>query len=140
MTQAELEELRVRKLREEGTPCTAENFLNWQAKFQAEMEANALEEALAKEKEASSGRKKDKGSRNNKDEMQDRLTGFEHFSGKAGVLNMDDIEAAVNKISASDDEKPDVNEELFDDDDDLDDLDFDSDDDLDDSDDEEPDI
>ena len=140
MTQAELEELRVRKLREEGTPCTAENFDAWQAKFQAEMEAKALEEALAKEKEASSGRKKDKGSKNNKDEMKDRLTGFEHFSGKAGVLNMDDIEAAVNKISADDEEKPDVNEELFDDDDDLDDLDFDSDDDLDDSDEEEPDI
>lgn len=140
MTEAELDELRVRKLRAEGTPCTAENFEVWQAKFEVEMKSNALEEASSKEKEGSSGRKKDKGARNNLDEMKSRLSGYEHFSGKAGVLNLDDIEAAVNKISGENIENADVNEELFEDDDDLDDLDFDSDDDLDDSDDEEPDI
>jgi len=139
MTQAELEEYRVRKLRAEGTPCTAENFNVWQEKFQAEMEAKFIEEENTKEKEAASSKKKDKGSKKkNINAMKGRLTGFEHFSGKGGVLNLDDIEAAVDKI-AGDSENLDVNEELFDDDDDLDDLDFDSDEDSDDSD-EAPDI
>jgi len=143
MTEAELEEFRVRKLREEGTPCTAENFQIWLEKFQAEMEQKALEEKKALERESSSSKKKDKGSKNKDDDMENRLTGFEHFSGKAGVLNMDDIEAAVDKIAG---DNLDVNEELFEDDDDLDDLDFDSDsdeegdDDSDESDDEAPDI
>jgi len=143
MTEAELEEFRVRKLRAEGTPCTAENFQVWLTKFNAEMEAKALEEKKAMEKEVSSS-KKNKGPRVDYNEINNRLTGYEHFSGKAGVLNMDDIEAAVDKISG---DSLDVKEELFDDDDDLDDLDFESggdddddDDDFDDSDEEAPDI
>ena len=141
MTEAELEEFRVRKLRAEGTPCTAENFQIWLEKFQAEMEAKALEEKKALEKESSSSKKKDKGnSISAVNDRNNRLTGYEHFSGKAGVLNMDDIEAAVNKIADDQtaEKNIDVDEELFEgEDDDFDDLDFDSDDD---SDDEVPDI
>ena len=38
MTQAEAEEIAVRKRREEGTPCNKENFDAWNEKFQIEME------------------------------------------------------------------------------------------------------
>mmetsp|Transcript_25164 Transcript_25164/g.37015 ORF Transcript_25164/g.37015 Transcript_25164/m.37015 type:complete len:298 (-) Transcript_25164:135-1028(-) len=133
MTEAELEELTVRKRREEGTPCTAESFLAWKTKFDAEV---AEEEAAKRELEEKEAAKR-------KEKIVDtsgRRTGYEVFSGKAGIMNLEAIEAAVENIG---DDDIDVDEELFDDDDDLDDLDFDDDldsDDFDDDDDEEPDI
>jgi DNA-directed RNA polymerase subunit delta len=77
-----------------------------------------------------------------------RLTGYQQFSGKMGMVDLEAMEAAIEHAQRDEDEEEedgvdlDVNEELFDvDDDDLDDLDFDDDDNDDDEDDEEePDI
>lgn len=118
MTQAELEEMAVRKRRAEGTPCTKENFLKWLDKFDAEMEARAAEE------------KKEEGGKNKSKEKEVdyslRKTGYEHFSGKAGLMSLEALEAAAEAIEDGVDvEDLDVDEELFDTDDDLDDLDFD---------------
>lgn len=86
------------------------------------------------------------GNDGNTDSMADRLTGFQIFSEKSGVFNLDKLEAAAEELENGDggdddDDVGDVDEDLFDDDEDLDDLDFDSDeDDDDDDDDSEPDI
>ena len=85
------------------------------------------------------------GNDGNADPMADRLTGFQIFSEKSGVFNLDKLEAAAEELEngdGGDDDVGDVDEDLFDDDDDLDDLDFDSDEDDDDDedDDSEPDI
>ena len=77
------------------------------------------------------------------DPMADRLTGFQIFSEKSGVFNLDKLEAAAEELENGngDDDVGDVDEDLFDDDEDLDDLDFDSDEEDDDEDDDsEPDI
>lgn len=142
MTQAELEELAVRKRRAEGTPCTEENFNAWKEKFDKEMAQKKIDDDEQAQKEVS-GKKK---SVEKKDDTADRLTGFDQFSGKAGIMNLEAMEAAAEEIeNGSDDESDDVkvedldvDEELFDDDDDLDDLDFDDSDD--DDEEEEPDI
>lgn len=128
MTEAELEELTVRKRRAEGTPCNKENFLAWLEKFDAEMKVKEEEKAAVAEKEASSSssKKKDKGANKASEDTSGRLTGFEHFSGNNAMVSMEAIEAAVDQIAEGDDDIN-VNEELFDDDDDLDDLDFDDD-------------
>ena len=128
LTEAEAEELAVRKRRAEGTPVTQETFLTWKAKFEAEMkEQRELEEA-----EATTENKK------KKDKVVDktgRLTGAAQFSDKTGTFNLEAFEAAAENAQRDEDEDDDdlaenVNEELFDvDDDDLDDLDFDDDDD-----------
>lgn len=136
MTAAELEEIEVRKRRAEGTPCTKENFLVWKAKFEKEMEEKEAEEANAQLKEkASSGKKKGGNSAKKDDEKESRLTGYEQFCGKMGILNLDAIEMAADEAENDPDEvdveELDVDEDLFDDDEDLDDLDFDSDDDVD---------
>ncbi|KAL7546700.1 hypothetical protein ACHAWF_010030 [Thalassiosira exigua] len=133
MTEAEKEELEVRKRREEGTPVTEASFTDWWTEFTAEM-AKAKEE----EKAAAAEEAKDKKAAS---AVEERLTGFQIFSEKAGMFNLEKLEAAAeemeNDTSAMDPEElGDVDEELFDDDEDLDDLDFDSDD----EDDEEPDI
>eukprot|EP00568_Trieres_chinensis_P012749 CAMPEP_0183291846 /NCGR_PEP_ID=MMETSP0160_2-20130417/1121_1 /TAXON_ID=2839 ORGANISM="Odontella Sinensis, Strain Grunow 1884" /NCGR_SAMPLE_ID=MMETSP0160_2 /ASSEMBLY_ACC=CAM_ASM_000250 /LENGTH=295 /DNA_ID=CAMNT_0025452705 /DNA_START=76 /DNA_END=963 /DNA_ORIENTATION=+ len=133
MTQAELEEIAVRKRRAEGTPCTEENFLAWKAKYEEEMEQKAEEEAEQDEKEGAGKKKADR----KKDEMADRPTGYELFSGKAGVMNLEALEEELDDVEDDDGvevDELDVDEDLFDDDDDLDDLDFD------DSDDEDPEI
>jgi len=128
MTEAEKEELAVRKRREEGTPVTQETFTIWWDNFCTEMEEKKDEETgeiTSEEKEK-------------KRVMADRNTGFEIFSEKSGVFNLEKLEAAAEEIE---NDVGDVDEDLFDDDEDLDDLDFDSDDDDDDDDsDEEPDI
>ena len=86
------------------------------------------------------------GNDGNADHMVDRLTGFQIFSEKSGVFNLDKLEAAAEELEngdgGDDDDVGDVDEDLFDDDEDLDDLDFDSDEDDDDEDDDdsEPDI
>lgn len=144
MSEAELEELVVRKRREEGTPCTEESFLAWAKQFEEEMEELANQEA-EREKEASGAGKK-KGTTDNmakKDlEAEARPTGFDIFSGKAGTVSLEALEAAAEEAADEKDDDDDVevddldvDEELFDDDEDLDDLDFE-----DDSDEEEPDI
>jgi hypothetical protein len=83
-------------------------------------------------------------------EKAGRLTGFQQFSDKTGMLNLEAMEAAAENAQIDEDEEQDegnledVDEDLFDDDDDLDDLEFDDDDDEDDDgdddDDDEPDI
>lgn len=143
MTEAELEELTVRKRRAEGTPCTKESFIAWATKFEEEQLQKAMEEKLLSEKEASSSssKKKDKISKTTSatNDQEARLTGFEQFSQKSAMLNLEDIEAAVAKLTEEEGgDDLDVDEDLFEDEDDLDDLDFDSD--LDDSDEDEPDI
>ena len=121
MTEAEKEELAVRKRRAEGTPCTLENFLKWKADFEREQAAAA---AAEKENAAASNKKKD-----GKKEVDKtgRMTGYEYFSGKA--TNLEALEAAALQAENDEmeDEDIDVDEELFEDDVDLDDLDFDDD-------------
>jgi hypothetical protein len=142
MSQAEREELTVRKRREEGTPVTDVTFAEWWEKFTAEMEQKKEEERAAAANDS-----KDKKVVNTAI-AEERLTGFQIFSDKAGVFNLERLEAAAeemaNDTSALDPEElGNVDEDLFDDDDDLDDMEFDSDDDDDDDDldsEEEPDI
>lgn len=128
MSQAEKEELEVRKRREEGTPVTDTSFSKWWSKFCAEM-AQKKEDAKAAAAEDSKG---DKKNANAAIIMEERQTGFQIFSDRAGVFNLEKLEAAAeemeNDTSALDPEElGDVDEGLFDDDEDLDDLDFDSD-------------
>ena len=128
MTEAEKEELAVRKRREEGTPVTSQTFLEWWARFQKEHEQSAAVD----------------GFENDKSNEEDKLSGFQIFSEKAGVFSLEKLEAAAeeleNDASALDPEDlGEVDEDLFDDDEDLDDLDFEDDDNEEDSD-EEPEI
>lgn len=139
MSASEKEEFEVRKRREEGTQVTDATFAEWFNKFTAEMEQIKEDEKAALAENA----KKDK-SATTIATIEERLTGFQVFSEKSGVFNLEKLEAAAeeleNDTSALDPEEiGDVDEQLFDDDEDLDDLDFDSDDDDEDSDDE-PDI
>ncbi|KAL7508284.1 hypothetical protein ACHAXN_005352 [Cyclotella atomus] len=126
MTEAEKEELAVRKRREEGTPVNDSTFASWWSKFQQEQEEAALAE----------------GADNAKGDDDEKLTGFQIFSEKASVFSLEKLEAAAeeleNDTSAPDPEELGVDEDLFDDDEDFDDLDFESDDE--DDSDEEPDI
>lgn len=136
MTEAEKEELAVQKRRSEGTPCTLENFMKWKADFVREQAA-----AVAAEKENASASNKKKDGKKEVDKTG-RMTGYEHFSGKA--TNLEALEAAA--LQAENDEMEgeegdiDVDEELFEEDVDLDDLDFDEDDDAEDDEEEELDI
>jgi len=120
MTEAEREELAVRKRREEGTPVNDSTFSDWWAKFQEEQ--SLIDGASEKAKDDDDGEK---------------LTGFQIFSEKAGVFSLEKLEAAAEELE-NDEEFGEVDEDLFDDDEDLDDLDFD--DDIDDDSEEEPDI
>lgn len=146
MTEAEKEELEVRKRRAEGTPCTTENFEAWKKKFEEEMAEKGDE---MDDKDGDRGILKDKTNSKKKnknaaaeDVMSSRLTGFEYFTQKGGIMNLDLLEKAAEEAaeaSGDEDEEDevdvddlDVDEDLFDDDDDLDDLDFDDEDDYDD--------
>ena len=108
MSEAEKEELAVRKRREEGTPVNDSSFADWWDRFQHE-QAIVAEVASEKTKD---------------DDDDDKLTGFQIFSEKAGVFSLEKLEAAAEEIENDEFE---VDEELFDDDEDLDDLDFDED-------------
>lgn len=125
--------------RAEGTPVTDETFSAWRDQFNAEMEE---ERERLKAAAAADSKKKGGGKNANKDvDKSGRLTGFQHFTNKAGTLNLEAIEAAAENAQVEENEELDVvDEDLFDvedeDLDDLDDMDFDSDDD----DEEEPDI
>jgi len=129
MTEAESEELALRRRRAEGTQCTDETFAAWRDKFNAEMEE---ERQRLKAEAAAEGKKKGGAKSGAKDvDKSSRLTGFQHFTAKAGTLNLEAMEAAAENAQADENEVLDVvDEDLFDvSDDDLDDLDFDSDDD-----------
>lgn len=131
-----MDEAAVRKRRADGTPCTQGNFEVWKARFETEMAERALEEE--ERVILAVGKKKEKVV-----DKSGRSTGFEQFSGKVGMLNMDDIERAAEEALEDEDEIriEGMDQNLFEDDDDLDDMDFDSDDDEDfDTDEDEPDI
>ncbi|KAL9190784.1 hypothetical protein ACHAXT_000490 [Thalassiosira profunda] len=132
MSQAEQEELAVRKRREEGTPVTDATFAEWWSNYSAEIEQ--IKEA---EKAAAAEDTKDK--KNTTAAEEERPTGFEIFSEKAGTFNLEKLEAAAEEM-ANDESALEVDEELFDDDEDLDDLDFDSSEEEEEDSDEEPDI
>mmetsp|Transcript_13950 Transcript_13950/g.38347 ORF Transcript_13950/g.38347 Transcript_13950/m.38347 type:complete len:297 (-) Transcript_13950:91-981(-) len=128
MTEAEAEELAVRKRRAEGTPVNRDTFEIWKAKFEKEME-----EQWQRDKENASENSNKKASKKEKVvDKSGRVSGFLQFNGKAGTLNLEAIEAAADDAQVDEDEEENlenVDEGLFDvDDDDLDDLDFDDDD------------
>ena len=144
MSQAEKEELAVRKRREEGTPVTDTTFAEWWEEFSTQM---AQQKQSEREASLSADNAKDKKNVTNTvaaaSAMEERLTGFQVFSEKAGVFNLEKLEAAAEEME--NELGGDVDEALFNDDEDLDDLDFDSDEDYeedsdDDDDDDEPDI
>ena len=123
--------------RAEGTPVTDETFAEWCDKFNAEIDEES--ECLKADAASDSKKKGGKGTAKEVDKSG-RLTGFQHFTDKAGTLNLEAIEAAAENAQVDEDEEVDVvDEDLFDleddDLDDLDDMDFDSDDE-----DDEPDI
>ncbi len=138
MTEAEKEELEVRRRRAEGTPCTEENFNEWKRKFEEEMaqteEEEEKENGTSKDKTANI-KKKNKNSSALEDEMAIRMTGYEYFTQKGGVMNLELLEKAAEDAAAEsgdedefdgvDVDELDVDEDLFDDEEDLDDLDFD---------------
>mmetsp|Transcript_3076 Transcript_3076/g.8466 ORF Transcript_3076/g.8466 Transcript_3076/m.8466 type:complete len:304 (+) Transcript_3076:355-1266(+) len=138
MTEAETEELAVRRRRAEGTPVTDETFAEWRDRFNAEMEE--ARERLKAEAAAEGGKKGSSKGAEKEVDKSGRLTGFQHFTSKAGgTLNLEAIEAAAENALEDENEANVVDEDLFDvSDDDLDDLDFDSDDE--DDEDDEPDI
>jgi len=138
MTEAEIQDLEVRKRRTEGTPCTEEHFLKWKAGYEEEMalkdeqdRANADDDDMRKKKKKGDGGKNKIGAdgRSKKEEeaMEGRLTGFEYFSQKTGgLLNLDALEKAADEAAASggdgvedyDDDAvniDDLDEDLFDD-------------------------
>jgi hypothetical protein len=122
-TEAELEEIEVRKRRDEGTPCNKENFEAWKARFEAEM---AQSRALAEDADEA------KKNKQKKEDRANRLTGYQQF---AANMNLEALEAAAEQAEVDDDDEgnlDEVDEELFQEDVDLDDLDFDSDEDEDD--------
>lgn len=138
LTQAEAEEIAVRKRRAEGTPCNKENFYAWKGKFEKEMEEKRLEEEEQAMNDRTNKKGKSKGGAGGGKASEDearggRLTGFEQFSSKLGLVNLDALEKAAeeaeNEGAELDVDELDVDEDLFDEDEDLDDLDFDSDDD-----------
>ena len=147
MTEAEREELAVRKRREEGTPCTEANFLAWKETFEAEQLAekenaarntNTTTTATAAAAAAEKSKSKDA-------ERAQRMTGFEFFSSKAGNADaLEKLEAAAEEAEREttpiDEEGDGYDEELFEEDVDLDDLDFDDEDEEDDDGEEEVDI
>lgn len=130
-TQAELEEITVRKRRQDGTPCTKENFEAWKARFEAEMASRQDEDKDDNNDAAAKKKTVDKSG---------RLTGYQQFSGIDITNNLEALEAAAENAERDEEESVgDVDEELFMDEDDvdLDDLDFESDDDGEDEDEEE---
>lgn len=128
LTEAEAEELAVRKRRAEGTPVTKETFETWKAKFEAEMNHQREQETL--EANSESRKKKDEKTV----ETSERITGYLQFSSKTGNFDLEAFEAAAENAQRDEEEEEEdiaenLDEELFDlDDDDLDDLDFDDDD------------
>jgi len=130
LSPTEIEEMILRKRREEGTPCTDETFHKWKRTFDTEMALLLLQQ------QQSNSNQEEKNK-----EYDSRPTGYEIFSSKLGLLNLDALEQAADAIllqqgiDAEDDTYGDiydleqrVDEHLFVDED-LDDLDFEDDDD-----------
>ena len=144
MTEAEKEDLEVRKRRAEGTPCNKENFLAWKKRFEAEM-AQKLDDERELAKMDNMNKSK-KGGGAKEVDKSDRPTGYQWFTNQSNTLDV--FEAAAENAERDSDEEEEededidnVHEELFDEDVDLDDLDFDDDEeDDDDEDDEEEDL
>lgn len=132
MTEAEKEEIEVRKRRAEGTPCNKENFLIWKQKFDAEMaeKEKSKDSADALKEKSTSKKKANKNVVTEEEKMEGRLTGFQLFSNKGSGL--DALEKAAEEAVATESnlDVEDFDEGLFheDSDEDLDSLDFDSDD------------
>lgn len=128
MTEAESEEIAVRKRRAEGTPCTKENFNAWKEKFEKEMEEKEEREEAQALKDQTNSKRKGSNVKSIEEEQEGRLTGFQQFTEKQGLMNLDALEraaeAAENEDSQLDVEDLDVDEDLFDDESDFDDLDF----------------
>jgi hypothetical protein len=132
ITEAEKEELEVRKRRAEGTPCNKENFLVWKEKFDAEMveKEKSKDDADALKEKTNAKKKTNKNVVTEEEKMEGRQTGYQLFSSKGSGL--DALEKAAEEAAAAGDDMDveDFDEDLFDEDSDgdLDDLDFDSDD------------
>jgi len=132
ITEAEKEELEVRKRRAEGTPCNKENFLIWKENFDAEMveKEKSKDDADALKEKANPKKKSNKNVVTEEEKMEGRQTGYQLFSSKGSGL--DALEKAAEEAAAvgGDMDVEDFDEDLFDEDSDgdLDDLDFDSDD------------
>jgi hypothetical protein len=137
MTEAEREELELRRRRAEGTPCNAENFAAWKKKFDEEMrllkekEQTELQDAKTKK-----GKAKTAAEKQLDQDKATRLTGYQQFSDKAFNLEAfelagenaqaDPDEEEADQEAAANNETDNIQEALFDvDDEDLDDLDFD---------------
>merc|ERR1712238_406949 len=138
MTAVELEDIAVHRRRTEGTPVNADSFKIWKTKFEIELAEKALEvAAIESEREKTTTRKKGNTSLKIKEDEQhaSRLTGFDQFSSKTGILNLEAIEKAAEEAGNVEGESSlnldmaelEVDEGLFDDEEDLDDLDFESD-------------
>eukprot|EP00521_Asterionellopsis_glacialis_P015069 CAMPEP_0195290838 /NCGR_PEP_ID=MMETSP0707-20130614/6548_1 /TAXON_ID=33640 /ORGANISM="Asterionellopsis glacialis, Strain CCMP134" /LENGTH=324 /DNA_ID=CAMNT_0040351019 /DNA_START=45 /DNA_END=1019 /DNA_ORIENTATION=+ len=127
VTQAELEEMAVRKRRAEGTPCTKENFHAWKVQFDAEMMELAAAQKLQDDQNIT--KKQEKALAKKQVDKSGRLTGYAQFSDKVmGSLNLEEMEEAAEHAQVDEDEEEldnleDLDEDLFDVDDDLDDLD-----------------
>mmetsp|Transcript_25704 Transcript_25704/g.28791 ORF Transcript_25704/g.28791 Transcript_25704/m.28791 type:complete len:306 (-) Transcript_25704:1145-2062(-) len=131
MSEAESEELAVRKRRAEGTPCNDETFSKWRDIFHEEMEEA---EQLAADAATDTKKKGGGGGKGTEKEIDKsgRVSGFIQFSDKAGTFNLEAMEAAAENARRDENEADedisvdDVDKNLFDvNDDDLDDLDFD---------------
>merc|ERR1719350_1958271 len=110
MTEAEKEEYLVNKRRQEGIPCTLENFLAWRERFDKEM-------TLQKQKEATEREEQEAKTNKNKKKEEVKFTGYQIFMNKIGILE----ENAVGGDGEGEEELAaklkslDVDEELFDD-------------------------
>lgn len=124
MTEAEKEDLDVRKRRAEGTPCNKENFLAWKKRFETEI-AQKWEEERELEKLEMNKKKSGK----TEVDKSDRPTGYQLFTNKSNSLDIFEAAAEHAERDSDEEDMDNVQEELFDEDVDLDDLDFDDDDD-----------
>uniref|UniRef100_A0A7S0KXS7 RWD domain-containing protein n=1 Tax=Asterionellopsis glacialis TaxID=33640 RepID=A0A7S0KXS7_9STRA len=144
VSQAELEEMEVRKRRAEGTPCTADNFRAWKLQFDAEMMERQQQQKLQEEQTIT--KKQEKLLAKKQVDKSGRLTGYAQFSDKVMGLSIEEMEQAAEHAQVDEDEYDDeedvdnledLDEDLFDVDDDLDDLDSSDEDDLEDDEEEE---
>lgn len=129
LTEAEQEELAVRKRREQGTPCTEANFWAWKQAFEAEQALTVNNNSTTNNNNSTTTTTTaDKTKAKDADRAQ-RLTGFEFFSSKAGNADaLEKLEAAAEEAERETtpiDHGEEYDEELFEEDVDLDDLDFD---------------
>merc|ERR1712146_763415 len=100
-------------IRSGGTPVTIENFMEWKARFDAEIQAKREEEAKKTNTTANKSKK-------SSEEETVRITGKAWFLANKGIVmdeSMKDLEGRIDGLK--------VNDKLFLEDEDLEDLDFD---------------